>query len=110
MQTANLEKEITNYEEDTTQKSKPSKIYCANCYHCQLIRQYTGKDNQYVLRVKCDKKMWRKKLGDEKVYKYFSVGRRTMSDCDNYEPMGELKQFMKDLRKNLPVKDEVYNI
>ncbi len=106
METANLETRKTQ----ETKKRATSKIYCANCSNCVLIRHFKNKDGQYVLRVRCTKGMWKKKLGDEKLYKYFSVGRRTMSDCEHYEEMGELKQYLKDLRKNLPVKDELYHI
>lgn len=106
METANLEERKT-YE---TSKRATSKIYCANCSFCVLVRQFKSKEGQYVLRVRCLKGMWKKKLGDEKLYKYFSVGRRTMDECDHYEDMGELKQYLKDLRKNLPVKDELYHL
>jgi len=85
-----------------------SKVYCANCNHCVLIKVATGNNGQYVLRVKCQSKQWKKKLGEEKIYKFFTVARRTVDTCDNYEPMGELKSFLKDLRKSLPIKDEVY--
>jgi hypothetical protein len=53
--------------------------------------------------------MWRKKLGEEKVYKYFTVARRSKEDCSSYEPMGEPKEFLKELRKTLPIKDEIYS-
>ena len=86
------------------------KIYCANCIHCVIIKIPTGTDSQYVLRVKCITKQWKKKLGEEKVYKYFTVARRTVDSCESYEPMGELKTFLKDLRKSLPIKDEVYSL
>jgi hypothetical protein len=32
---------------------------------------------------------WRKKLGEEKIYKYFTVARRSISGCSAYEPMGD---------------------
>ncbi|MDH5680805.1 MAG: hypothetical protein OEZ36_04395 [Spirochaetota bacterium] len=86
------------------------KIYCANCIHCVLVKNYTGVDGQYVLRVKCLTKCWKKKLGEEKVYKFFTVARRTVDSCESYEPMGELKTYLKDLRKSLPIKDEVYTV
>lgn len=97
---------------ETLTKEKPKKpegkIYCANCMNCVMIKVPTGINNQYVLRVKCKEKKWRKKLGEEKVYKYFTVARRTTDYCDAYEPMGELKSYLKDLRKSLPIKDEIY--
>ena len=86
---------------------KNNKIYCANCIHCKLVRSYTD-DDKYVLRVRCDAGKWRKKLGEEKFYKYFTVTRRSLDECDAYTPMGDSKPFMKELRKNLPIKDEVY--
>jgi hypothetical protein len=84
------------------------KIYCANCIHCKLIKIAMGDASQYGLRVRCDAGRWRKKLGEEKVYKYFTVIRRTLDECGAYEPMGEAEIFLKDLRKNLPIKDEIY--
>jgi hypothetical protein len=85
------------------------KVYCANCIHCKLIKQPTGNGNQYNLRVRCDAGKWKKKLGEEKVYKYFTVIRRTVEQCDSYEPMGETQVFLKELKKNLPIKDEIYS-
>jgi len=84
------------------------KVYCANCIHCVLVRMPAGIEGQYVLRVKCSARRWKKKLGEEKIYKFFTVARRTVDTCDIYEPMGELKTYLKDLRKSLPIKDETY--
>ncbi|MCG8451961.1 MAG: hypothetical protein MI717_02110 [Spirochaetales bacterium] len=92
---------------ETVALEKSTKIYCANCIHCKLIRTRT-EDDQYVLRVRCDAGKWKKKLGEEKFYKYFTVARRSLETCDAYTPMGESKPFMKELRKTLPIKDEVY--
>lgn len=85
-----------------------AKVYCANCIHCKLIKQAVGDGNQYNLRVRCDAGKWRKKLGEEKVYKYFTVIRRTVDQCDAYVPMGDVEIFLKELKKNLPIKDEIY--
>jgi len=87
-----------------------TRVYCANCTNCVLIKVSAGSNNedQYVLRVKCLSRKWKKKLGEEKIYKFFTVARRTVDTCDNYDPMGDLKTFLKDLRKSLPIKDEVY--
>lgn len=85
-----------------------SKIYCANCSHCKLVRVPVG-NNEYQLRVRCDAGMWKKKLGEEKIYKYFTVARRAMEDCLAYEPMGEPKEFLRELKKTLPIKDEIYS-
>jgi hypothetical protein len=85
------------------------KVYCANCTHCKLIRMSAGNGHQYYLRVRCDAGKWRKKLGEEKVYKYFTVARRTLDQCETYEPMGDIKEFLRDLKKNLPIKDEIYS-
>jgi hypothetical protein len=100
--------EVTNFEtfEDNFASDK---IYCANCIHCKLFRSPTGEANQYGLRVRCDAGKWRKKLGEEKVYKYFTVIRRTLEECDAYVPMGEVEIFLKELRRNLPIKDELYS-
>jgi hypothetical protein len=84
------------------------KIYCANCIHCKLVRLPVSENRQYQLRVRCDAGKWKKKLGEEKYYKYFTVARRSLEDCDAYEPMGDVKDFLKDLKKTLPIKDETY--
>lgn len=88
----------------------PDKVYCANCSHCKLIKLPVGACSQYSLRVRCDAGKWKKKLGEEKVYKYFTVIRRTVEQCNSYEPMGDVEVFLKELRKNLPIKDEIYSI
>ena len=85
------------------------KVYCANCIHCKLIKVASGDGNQYNLRVRCEAGRWKKKLGDEKVYKYFTVIRRTVEQCDDYVAMGDTELFLKELKKNLPIKDEVYS-
>ena len=84
------------------------KIFCANCIHCKLVPENTGEAGQYHLRVRCDAGKWKKKLGEEKLYKYFTVARRSLEECDNYIPMGDLKEFMRELKQNLPIRDEVY--
>jgi hypothetical protein len=86
------------------------KVYCANCIHCKLIKLAQGDGSQYSLRVRCDAGKWRKKLGEEKVYKYFTVIRRTVDQCDAYVPMGDVEIFLKELKKNLPIKDEIYSV
>lgn len=83
------------------------KIYCANCMQCKLVPAET--DKGHVLRVRCTAGLWKKKLGEEKLYKYFTIARRTPESCAHYEPMGDLKDFLKDLKKNLPVRDEIIN-
>ncbi len=85
------------------------KIYCANCMHCKLVRDAAGSGGQYQLRVRCDAGKWRKKLGEEKIYKYFTVARRSISGCSAYEPMGDPREYIRDLKKSLPIKDEVYS-
>jgi len=73
------------------------------------MRQYESEPDRYVLRVKCTKKKWSKRSGEEKLYKYFTVARRIMDDCDDYESAGELFPYIKNLRKELPIKDEIYS-
>jgi hypothetical protein len=85
------------------------KIYCANCIHCKLVRIPTVSSGQYQLRVRCTAGKWKKKLGDEKLYKYFTVARRSLDECDSYEPMGDSKEFLRELRRSLPIKDETYS-
>ncbi len=93
---------------DPLKENLNKKIYCANCINCKLIRHYTN-DGKYMLRIRCSAGKWRKKLGDEKLHKYFTIARRFMDHCDTYTPMGDLKSYMKELRVNLPTKDEVYD-
>ena len=86
-------------------------IYCANCRYCVLLRKENESNKkEYYLRVRCIKEQWRKKLGEEKMYKYFTVARRTVEKCDCYKDMGDLEIFLGILRRSLPVRDEVYPI
>ena len=85
------------------------RIYCANCIQCKLVRVPSGSGSQYLLRVRCNAGKWKKKLGEEKFYKYFTVARRSLDGCDAHEPMGDSKDFLKELKKPLPIKDETYN-
>ncbi|MEK6796046.1 MAG: hypothetical protein AABZ39_14790, partial [Spirochaetota bacterium] len=78
--------------------------------YCVLFRKLTSDKSRYTLRVKCSREMWKKKLGEDKMYKYFTVGRRTVKKCPAYMEMGDLKLFLRMLRKSLPVRDEVYTI
>lgn len=87
--------------------TESKKIYCANCMKCKLVSTKT--DKGHVLRVRCTAGLWKKKLGEEKLYKYFTIARRTPEYCEFYEPMGDVKDFLKDLKKNLPVRDEIIN-
>ena len=84
------------------------KLYCANCIHCKLVPSSPDGDERYFLRVRCAAGKWRKKLGEEKVYKYCTVARRSIAFCDSYEDMGESKDYIRELKKSLPVKDELY--
>jgi len=84
------------------------KIYCANCYHCKLSMEKLPTGDEYRLRVRCDAGQWKKKQGEEKLYKYSTVIRRSPEYCDDYVPMGSLKEFLRELKKSLPVKDEIY--
>jgi hypothetical protein len=86
------------------------KIFCANCQNCIVIRQYESEPDKYVLRVKCTKKKWVKRSGEEKLYKYFTVARRIVDDCDGFIEVGELFPYIKNLRKELPIKDEIYSV
>jgi hypothetical protein len=86
------------------------KIYCANCSNCKLVRAPAADGGQYHLRVRCIAGKWKKKLGGEKLYKYFTVARRSLDECDAYEPMGEVKEFLKELRRTLPIRDEAYPV
>jgi hypothetical protein len=84
------------------------KIYCANCIHCKLIPAKSEGGNHYVLRIRCAAGKWKKKLGQEKMYKYCTITRRYLDSCDAYEEMGNTREFIRDLKKTLPNKDEPY--
>lgn len=83
-------------------------IHCANCIHCKLVPASIDLEGHYRLRVRCDAGKWRKRCGEEKIYKYFTVARRSIPSCDSYEDMGESAEFLKDLREILPTTDEIY--
>ncbi|MBO8457489.1 MAG: hypothetical protein IAA81_04585 [Spirochaetes bacterium] len=85
------------------------KIYCANCINCKLVPAPADSSGQFYLRVRCTAGKWKKKLGEEKLYKYCTVSRRSIDYCDSYEDMGESQEFMRELRRSLPVKDELYS-
>jgi len=74
-----------------------------------MFKQGIEGTKNYVLRVRCSCGMWKKASGEEKVYKYFSIIRRSYSTCPKYDPMGEEESFIKELKKTLPVKDEIYS-
>lgn len=95
--------------EDEFPGSGQERIFCANCIHCKLVSAPAESEGSYRLRVRCDAGKWRKKLGDEKVYKYFTVARRSIESCDSYEGMGDDREFLRDLRKLLPTTDELYS-
>jgi len=107
-----MEENVFDNQDDSKLKDdngySDAQIYCANCSHCVVVKSPTGEGNQYVLRVRCKKKMWNKKLGDEKLYKYHTVYRRVVDECEYYEPTGDPRTFLKELKKTLPIKDEVY--
>ena len=67
------------------------------------------KERDFIKQVVFEDELY-KKLGEEKMYKYFTVARRTVEKCDDYKEMGDLRSFLKTLRKSLPVRDEVYTI
>jgi len=85
------------------------KIYCANCIHCKLSPARTESGGgRYALRIRCDAGRWKKKLGEEKIYKYCSLTRRFVDSCESYDAMGDAREFIRELRKTLAGKDEVY--
>ena len=84
------------------------KIHCANCTYCTIVQKTDGELDKYVLRVRCAKGKWSKRSGEEKLYKYFTVARRTQINCEDYRPMGPLLPYLKNLKRELPIKDEVY--
>ncbi len=85
------------------------KTFCSNCINCIVVRQYESEPERYVLRVRCLKKKWLKRSGEEKLYKYFTVARRVADDCLSYAESGDPFPYIKNLKKELPIKDEVYS-
>jgi hypothetical protein len=75
------------------------KIYCANCIHCKLVPAKPEGEERYVLRIRCAAGKWKKKLGQEKLYKYCTITRRYLDECDAYEEMGDTREFIRELRK-----------
>jgi hypothetical protein len=63
-----------------------------------------------VLRVRCAAGKWRKRVGDEKFYKYFTLMRRNVDECDDYISMGDLQDYLSELKRSLPTKDEVFHL
>ena len=59
--------------EQEVDEAYEGKIFCANCSHCKLVPSSVDGEDRYFLRVRCDAGKWRKKLGEEKVYKYCTV-------------------------------------
>jgi hypothetical protein len=85
------------------------RVFCANCIHCKLLPSPADAEGGYRLRVRCEAGKWLKKLGEEKIYKYFTVARRSIPFCSSYEDMGEADEFLRDLRQDLPTCDEIYS-
>ncbi|WP_237223315.1 hypothetical protein [Spirochaeta thermophila] len=49
-------------------------------------------------------------MGAEKLYRLSTVMRRVMTECEAYEPMGDEEEFLRELKKTLPVQDDPYEI
>jgi hypothetical protein len=98
------------YQIDDEQGFSLNKIYCANCINCKLIPEIQEGKTRYVLRIRCAAGKWKKKLGEEKIYKYCTIGRRYQDACDSYDEMGDSRSFIRELKKDLPNKDELYLI
>ncbi|MDR2446024.1 MAG: hypothetical protein LBD58_01835 [Treponema sp.] len=84
-------------EESQPEEFQTAKVYCANCFECKI----SAAAEDAVLRIRCMAGKWKKKLGQEKTYKYCAVGRRFQDACDSYIEMGESAAFIRELRKNL---------
>ncbi|MBN2653058.1 MAG: hypothetical protein JXR63_11825 [Spirochaetales bacterium] len=93
---------------DSEQQNQEEKVYCANCKNCKLIR-VEGTAERFRLRVRCAAGKWKKKNGGEKYYKYFTVVRRKEPTCDSYIPMGSEKEFLRELKRELPTEDVEYD-
>jgi hypothetical protein len=84
------------------------KIYCANCINCKLVPTKDEGDTKYTLKIRCAAGKWKKKLGDEKLYKYATIFRRYLDTCSAYDEMGDAREFIRELRKSLPNRDEPF--
>jgi hypothetical protein len=73
------------------------KVYCANCFHCKLLPEIECG----ALRIRCTAGKWKKKLGQEKIYKFCTITRRFSDMCEYYEDMGESAEFIRELRKSI---------
>ena len=82
-------------EELQQEEFQTGKIYCANCFHCKLL---PASENT-ILHIRCAAGKWKKKLGQEKVYKYCTITRRYFDVCGTYEDIGDTSEFIKELRK-----------
>ncbi|GHU23278.1 hypothetical protein FACS1894172_00540 [Spirochaetia bacterium] len=94
-------------EEEQTEDFRAERVYCANCIHCKLISVKTGENEQTELRIRCAAEKWKKKLGQEKMYKYSTVARRFWDNCDQYGEMGETDDFIRELRKIQEIEGEI---
>ena len=94
----------------TDTDSRTHRVYCANCLNCKLVIHESTDEDGYVLRVRCAAGKWRKKVGDEKYYKYFTLMRRSVEECDAYVSMGDARDYIVDLKRSLPTKDEVFQM
>ncbi len=97
-----------DFQANEEQEFQTNKIYCANCSHCKLIPEVQAGKTRYVLRIRCAAGKWKKKLGEEKIYKYCTINRRYQDFCDSYDEMGDTRTFLRELKKDLPNKDELY--
>jgi hypothetical protein len=97
---------------DSPEEYHEGKIYCANCTLCKIVTvkpENEKGDEHYLLRIRCVAGKWKKRLGEEKLYKYCTVLRRFQDSCDAYDSMGEPEEYIRELKKSLPNKDELYN-
>lgn len=76
-------------------------IHCANCRNCLAFTDRRNGANRR--RVRCSKGHWAKPLGEAKNYNLYTILRRTVRQCDDYDSMGEhdRDEFLADLEINL---------
>ena len=60
---------LTELRESGTADRAAARIYCANCVHCKLVPTPAPGTGRSYLRVRCDACNWKKKMGEEKIYK-----------------------------------------
>ena len=97
---------------NTSTTSSTRSIYCANCLHCKVFLEIADRGHKAERRVKCAMGNWQSPSGKERTFCYHTVLSRRMVSCPDYDSMGErdLRQFLKNLKDNLPVERDMVDV